>query len=141
VSSSRSAGSPRTPTSASAATALLVATVLALFGASPAVARDVSFRTPSANIVCLYSSSGGPGPNIRCDVLSLNDTGFFLDRRHKAKRIRVTDTVYDVDARVLRYGTSRRFGPFRCHSRRTGLTCRSASRHGFELSRERQRVF
>jgi hypothetical protein len=127
----------------STATALLLVTVLALLGSVPALGRTRSFRTPSRNIVCLYSSTGESGPYIRCDVLSLNDVGFFLDRRHRGKRIRVTDTVADpTRAPALRYGTSRRFGPFRCASRPSGLACRShRSGHGFKLSRQRQRVF
>jgi hypothetical protein len=90
----------------------------------------------------MYFSSGGPGPFIRCDVLSLNDVGFTVDRRHRGKRIRITDSVVDPNgARVLRYGTSRRFGSFRCRSRTANLTCTSLrSGHGFRLSRERQRV-
>jgi uncharacterized protein DUF6636 len=108
-----------------------------------AAARAREFQMPSKRIVCRYSSSGGPGPYLRCDVLSLNDTGFILDRRHRAKRIKVTDTAGDTTkAPILHYGNSRRFGPFRCRSRRTGLTCTSrTSGHGFALSRERQRVF
>jgi hypothetical protein len=76
-------------------------------------------------------------------VLSLNDKGFLLDRRHKARRINVTDTAADTTrAPILRYGKSRRFGPFRCRSQRSGLTCKSLiSGHGFKLSREQQRVF
>ena len=121
------------------ATALAVLATLA--AASPAAATTRHFRTPSHNIVCLYSSKGGPGPWLRCDVLSLNDTGFRLDRRHRGRRIHVTDTVNDTRAPVIPYGTSRRFGPFRCTSRRAGLTCRSrTSGHGFFLSRARQRV-
>ena len=100
------------------------------------------FQSPSGNIACAYSSSGGPGPFIRCDVLSLNDTGFFLKRHGKARRRHVTDTVADPDARVLRYGHSRRFGRYTCRSRRSGLTCKNRRNgHGFKLSRERQRVF
>ncbi len=76
-------------------------------------------------------------------MLSLNDVGFTLDGRHKARRIKVTDTAADPNsAGVLRYGSSRRFGPFRCRSRRSALTCKSrSSGHGFKLSRETQRVF
>jgi hypothetical protein len=112
-----------------------------LCAASPAAAATRHFQTPSRNIACLYSSSGGPGPFLRCDVLSLNDTGFFLDRRHRGRRIHVTDSVVKRGARVVRYGTSVEYGPFRCASRRTGLTCKSRSRHGFFLSRRRQRTF
>ncbi len=106
-------------------------------------AATSTFQTPSHNIVCLYSSSGGPGPFIRCDVLSLNDVGFFLQRRGKARRRHVTDVAADTTrARVLRYGKSLRRGPFRCRSRRSGLTCRSVvSNRGFKLSRESQRLF
>jgi hypothetical protein len=106
-------------------------------------ARIRTFQTPSKRIVCRYSSSGGPGPYLRCDVLSLNDVGFILDRLHRARRISVTDTAADTTkASILDYGKSRRFGTFRCRSQRSGLTCRSLkSDHGFKLSREKQRVF
>lgn len=129
--------------SIAAMAALLAAVAVAMSKADPAVAATRSFQTPSKNIVCLYNSRGPRGPSIRCDVLSLNDVGFTLERRRRARRIRITDTVADTTrARVLRYGTSRPFGPFRCTSRRSGLTCRSReSAHGFKLSRARQRVF
>ena len=78
---------------------------------------------------------------LRCDVHSLNDTAFTLDRRHRGKRVHVTDAV--PAGRVLALRQHRcRLGPFRCTSRTTGLTCRSRpSGHGFARSRERQRVF
>jgi hypothetical protein len=44
-------------------------------------------------------------------------------------------------ARVLRYGQRWQGGAFSCMSRRTGLTCRNRSRHGFFLSRTSWRVF
>ncbi len=133
----------KAPRLATSAIGVLAATVLALAAPVPATAKTTLFRTPSRNIYCLYSSSGQSGAYIRCDVLSLNDVGFLLERRKRAKRIRITDTVTDPrNARVLNYGTSRRFGSFRCTSRKSGLTCRSrTSGHGFTLSRQRQRVF
>jgi len=111
---------------------------LVLLGAAPpAEARRQAFHTPSGNISCLYRSGG---PLLRCDVHSLNDTAFTLDRRHRGRRIHVTDAV--PAGRVLAYGASLRLGPFRCRSRTTGLTCRSRpSGHGFALSRASQRVF
>ena len=128
---------------ATAAIGLLTAMLIVLAGPTTATAKRTEFQMPSRNIVCVYSSSGQPGAFIRCDVLSLNDVGFTLERRKRAKRIRITDTAGDTTkARVLAYGTSRRFGPFRCTSRRTGLTCMSrTSGHGFTLSRRQQRVF
>ena len=119
----------------------VVACALALVPAT-ASARTVSFRMPSNNIFCMYLSSGGPGAYLRCDVLSRNDVGFELRRRGRGKRIRITDSVVNRRARVLRYGRLIRVGPFGCRSRTSGLTCKSrVSGHGFKLSRQRQRVF
>jgi hypothetical protein len=119
--------------------AVVIAAGLALASAAPAAAATKSFQTPSHNIVCLYRSSGGPGPLLRCDVRSLNDTAFTLDRRHRGKRVHVTDAV--PAGHVLRYGRSLKLGPIKCTSRRSGLTCRNGNSHGFALSRARQRVF
>src|SRR3954449_12328569 len=103
-------------------------------GATPAVAKTRSFQTPSHNIRCAYFSTQGPGPWIRCDVLSLNDTAFRVDRRHKGKRIHVTDAAAGPHAPVLRYGRSLEVGPFKCKSRTSGLTCKSrSSGHGFTV--------
>jgi hypothetical protein len=116
---------------------LAVGALVLVVTAAPAEARRQAFHTPSGNIRCLYRSAG---PLLRCDVLSLNDTAFTLDRRHRGKRIHVTDAV--PAGRVLAYGDSLRLGPFRCRSRTSGLTCRSRpSGHGFRLSRQTQRVF
>ena len=73
--------------------ALLAAAALAV-SATPALARTKSFQTPSHNIYCLYMSTQGPGPWIRCDVLSLNDVGFRIDKRHKGRKIHITDSVF-----------------------------------------------
>ena len=122
--------------------ACLLATAALAAGAAPALARSKSFQTPSHNIYCLYLSSQGPGPFIRCDLLSLNDIGFTVDRTHKGKRIHITDSVVNRSAKVVHYGKSLRVGPFKCTSRTSGLTCRSrVSGHGFKLSRQRQRRF
>jgi uncharacterized protein DUF6636 len=116
--------------------------VLALAPAPSALARSRHFQTPSHKIACLYQSKGGPGPYIRCDALFLNDVGFFLDRTHKGKRRKVTDTVADPNAKVLAYGHSVELGPFSCASRRSGLKCKSrTSGHGFKISRQRRTVF
>ncbi len=131
----------------------LAVVVLCAATAATAEARMRSFHTPSGNIACLYRSGDmaavlarspiglrSSPPALRCDVRSLNDTAFTLDRGHRGKRVHVTDAV--PAGRVLAYGSSLRLGPFRCKSRTTGLTCRSRpSGHGFALSRERQRVF
>jgi hypothetical protein len=119
------------------------------FLAAPAVAFPAAagakvryLRTPSHNIVCIYSSSDGPGPYVRCDLLSSNDTAFTVRRHGKGRRIHVTDSANDPRSKTLAYGHSRRLGPFTCTSRTTGLTCRSRKNgHGFFVSRAEQRVF
>ena len=123
---------------------LVAIAVLALALTLPAgaSAKFRQFQTPSGNIGCAYSSSGGPGPFIRCDVLSLNDVGFFLRRHGKARRHHISDTVADPSAPVLRYGHKRRFGRYTCKSRKSGLTCKNRRNgHGFKLSREHQKLF
>jgi hypothetical protein len=122
--------------------AVAVALVLLSLGAAAASGATRSFRTPSGITHCLYSTKGGPGPFLRCDVRGTGDTAFVLKQRGRGRRIRATDTVRNPEARVLRYGSVRNFGPFRCRSRRSGLTCRTrANGHGFRLSRKRQEVF
>jgi hypothetical protein len=118
-----------------------VAVVLALIvGAADAAIPP--FQTPSHKIACRYFQSGGPGEWLRCDAYFLNDVAFRLDRRHRGRRIHVTDAIGDPGAYVVGYGHRVSVGPFTCTSHRTGLTCRSrSSRHGFTLSRDRQRVF
>ena len=113
---------------------------LAVLAAPPAMAKSRLFQTPSKKIACRYEPT--PTPRLRCDVLWLNDVGYFLERRGKAQRRKVTDTVASPRARVLPYGRSLDVGPFRCTSRRSGLTCRSrTSGRGFTVSKQRQRTF
>jgi hypothetical protein len=114
-------------------------------------AADSSFRTPSRHIYCIYTSQPA---FLRCDV------NFKTRFRHKpascefdwgrsvgvsetgrARVLCVSDSAYSPHARVIAYGTTRRFGPFTCASRRTGLTCRNGKRHGFMLSVAQQSVF
>ena len=40
-------------------------------------------------------------------------------------------------APLLAYGKTWSYGPFKCHSAKTGLTCRNLKGHGFFLSRGR----
>ena len=110
--------------------------------AVPAVAMaDRHFQTPSHKIMCGEFPSGGPGAFLRCDLLFLNDRAAYLRRTGRGRLDHVTDAVGVPGAAELPYGTTRRFGPFTCNSRTTGLTCRNPAGHGFSVSRQRQRVF
>ena len=131
--------------------ALLAVAGAALAFAASAPAATVSFRTPSKLVYCAYTT----GPTfLRCDTryrTRFSGTkecregdfgqGFGMTRTGRGRALCISDSVFDERARVLRYGTSRRFGPFKCTSRTTGLTCRNARGHGWTLSRQRQRVF
>ena len=121
---------------------LAAAVLAALLVAAPsALARERDFQTPSKRIRCAAFSSGGPGVFVRCDLLFLNDRAALLRARGRGRIVRVTDAVASPAAPVLAYGHTLRFGPFRCTSRTTGLTCRNRHHHGFFVSRERRRVF
>ena len=129
----------------------LAVSVLALALVAPARALVTSFRTPSANIGCIYSSEpGNGGPFLRCDIVSglkpkpHHPTGCTLDwtygyRMHptgRALTVCAGDTAVDPKAKVLSYGHRWTRGGFSCLSRKVGLRCHNRSGHGFYLSRE-----
>jgi hypothetical protein len=128
---------------------------LVLVPASAARSIVVSFRTPSGNIGCVYSSGLGPGPSLRCDIRSglrprpAKPRGCDLDwgdsyELGRTGRARVTchgDTAILPNARVLRYGSSWTRRGFVCISRVNGLRCRNAGDHGFFLSKQRSYRF
>ena len=122
---------------------VIVAAVCAAL-AVPAAAQAVykPFQTPSGQIMCAYFDAAEVAPQIRCDLLFLNDRAAVITRSGKGRIVKVTDAVGDPKSRKLAYGTSARFGIYTCTSRPSGLTCRNRrSRHGFTVSRQSRRVF
>jgi uncharacterized protein DUF6636 len=125
----------------------LVIVALALVLPPSAQAVLVQFRTPSANIGCVYTSEGGS--YLRCDILSglkpkpprpkgceLDWTfGFQMKATGRARTVCAGDTTVDKRARVLTYGRTWSRGGFKCTSRRSGLRCSNRHGHGFVLSR------
>jgi hypothetical protein len=134
---------------------LVLALAAAVTAASTAAAGAATFRTPSGNIGCLYTpASESAGVALRCDLVSVAHPpkrprschqaygrAFLLSGTGRAKRGCVGDTVLDPGASVLRYGVKRRFGPFTCTSRQSGLTCTSRYGHGFTLAKGRQKLW
>ena len=137
----------------------LVLAVLALAGlaALPASAQTntiVSFRTPSANIYCAYTSGFGPA-FLRCDIRShlrpaprpracgegVYGESVGMTKTAAARVLCISDTTYNPNARALAYGTTWARDGFRCTSRSAGLTCTNSRGHGFFLSRESWRVY
>jgi uncharacterized protein DUF6636 len=131
--------------------AVRLALVVLMLGvaAGSAQAAFVQFRTPSANIGCVYSTEPGTRAYLRCDILSgLKPRpakprgcdvdwgfGFSMSPRGRAQTVCAGDTVVDRRSRVLRYGSKWSRGGFTCTSRLAGLRCRNRSGHGFFLSR------
>jgi hypothetical protein len=124
-----------------------LAIVLALLLPSAASAKFIFFQTPSHNIGCLYQASP---PALRCDIRSglkppppkprgctVDWTGGYqVGAAGRAQKVCAGDTVLSPDARVVRYGTTWRGGPFTCKSSSSGLRCKNRSGHGFFLSRQ-----
>jgi hypothetical protein len=132
-------------------TLALALLVPAVAGAAGEVGKYTDFRTPSGNIGCGYSDGQR---YLRCDILHSSDMpprprscdldygyAYGLKRKGRTTILCAGDTVVRQDAPVLRYGRTKRLGPFKCTSRRTGLTCSNRSHHGFFLSRADIRRF
>ena len=121
---------------------IVAAICVALTCPAAAQAEFKRFQTPSGQIMCAYFDVADDGPQIRCDLLFLNDRAAVVMRSGKGRIVKVTDAVGDPRSRRLAYGTSARFGIYTCTSRRSGLTCRNrSSRHGFTVSRQSRKVF
>jgi hypothetical protein len=145
-------------------TARLVALTLmaaaAVVVTAPALAQGAEshelkrFITPSRNIGCF-----GDGTGVRCDIRVTSakppkkpkrcrldwGSAYEVNRKGRGHGLCVGDTALpDPNKRepVLKYGHTIRLGHgLKCTSRRTGLTCRNAGRHGFTLSKTRIRLF
>jgi hypothetical protein len=120
---------------------LLAALLLVLLLPATAQAGIKTFRSPSGQLGCMYYNDPDVPAHVRCEWTGGNDRAVVVERTGKGKRVRITDTVMDPGARVLKYGKTRRYGPIRCTSRRSGITCRNRARHGFTVSVQSQKVF
>jgi hypothetical protein len=110
--------------------------------AAPADAALRTFRSPTGKLGCMFLSDAQIPRQVRCEWRGGNDRALVLRESGKGKRIKITDTVFDPDAKPLAYGKSTTFGRLKCTSRTTGITCKSLrSGHGFSVSTSRQRVF
>jgi len=132
---------------------LTVAPVVAASALASPPARSAlyrAFRTPSGLIGCYYATA----PTfLRCDTQyetrfsgkrrCEGDYGqaFGMTARGRAGALCVGDTALDARSPVLAYGRTKRYGPYTCTSRTSGLTCTNRGRHGWTLSKQRQRLF
>jgi hypothetical protein len=107
-----------------------------------ATGSDWGFMTPSQNIAC----NSGPHneSTLSCVVFSESTAaqGQKVWRLEDSGRPTTAIVMANIgtDVPTLDYGRTWKRGPLSCVSRSTGLTCQNHEGHGFELSRERQRV-
>jgi hypothetical protein len=123
---------------------LVVLALVATGAANAAVPSPVltGFNVPSRNIVCNAGPSHG-GNGIVCTVFSeASSRGQKLWSMQTKGRVSVGYFMSNVATEypILRYGRFWTWHGIRCTSRRTGLTCKNQSGHGFVLSRQSQRV-
>jgi hypothetical protein len=100
---------------------------------------SVGFFTPSHNIVCSMSDNGSSQAGVFCDIYnpaamaSLSADGHVTINRSGAGNFGEGERRFHM----LRYGSSKRVGRFRCKSAFTGVTCVViATGKGFFLSRQ-----
>ena len=133
----------------------VAALALSVVAVASAVSGLDPFVTPSGHVACMYEHVSGEKPLLRCDVDHVAHpvkrpkacevdygSAFGLTASGRARRLCVGDTVRDPRAKVLAYGKTKHYGLFTCTSRKSGLRCTTGGgQHGFELSRERQKLF
>ncbi len=111
--------------------------------ASPAIADYEPFRSPSGAIECAIRSGEGGRSSASCysdytlrippDEDCPGGSALAVYRRG-VTRVEGRCDPFGVDLEPLAYGRSITRGPFRCTSRRSGMTCRSLrSGHGFKI--------
>ena len=130
---------------------LTVASGLLLFVNGPARAEIDVFQSPSKGIACLYDDGESDGtPFLSCEVsgyygslpavpkdcdLDWEARGTLYTTGKAAIGACAGDTLMSPDARVLKYGSTWKRGPFTCTSATSGVRCKNRSGVGFLISK------
>ena len=128
--------------------------VTATVSAPAPVAQPAGFRTPSNNIHCQFYEIDAD-KTLRCDIREMTNRpqrprdcdlewgdAFEINAGAKSgERVCHGDTIVDVTMPVLGYGQGWERGGFRCRSEQSGVICTNPSGHGFEISKDAQKVF
>ena len=129
------------------------AALLAL--AATPLAADEMIRSPSGNIVCIATETDGVA-GVRCDLDAISkqslkrpkacdlDFGqaYFVETTSKrGVAMCYGDTALGPEGRVIAYGETWRWKGLSCASSPAGMRCANARGAGFEISRQRQRLF
>jgi uncharacterized protein DUF6636 len=125
--------------------ALLLTLLVVAPGAQARTVSYLNFHSPSKRIGCAVERFGGPG--LECSSPDINRLGdldpyFRIAPRGRARVGERGDfDGFSVRSRTLRYGQTWRRFEVRCTMRRSGLTCRNRSRHGFHIAIGDTRLF
>jgi hypothetical protein len=129
---------------ACAASIALLGLLLLGSGAALGQSGADSFRVPSGNVYCAYEHYSFSPTDLRCEIRTgikpkppICDDGYIMRQTGSAQSFCASDTIYDRNALVLAYGTTRQFGVFKCSSSVSGLKCVNASGNGFFMSKKR----
>lgn len=118
---------------------LAAAAALFIFG-TPALAYDgdgISFQTPSGNIGCEYQQD----TDNRLYCVRLEPTMAYIEfyPNQAFTGDYEGENWFPENAGVLEYGETEMFGPYKCTSKESGLTC-TANGHGFTANRKGVKV-
>src|SRR6476619_8451969 len=126
------------------ARAAVLALLLVLASAAAAHAQDGAdtCRLRAGNIYFAYEHYSFSPKGLRCEIRTkIKPTppsgcadGYLMRQTGPARPFGASDTIYDRNALVLAYGTTRQFGVFKCTSSAARLKCFNASGNGFVLS-------
>lgn len=130
---------------------LAAAAALVLLPTGPAHAELDAFQSPSKGIACLYDDGESDGkPWLSCEVSgyvgALPRTPVDCDLDWQARGTLYStgkagigacagDTLMSPDARILKYGSTWKRGPFTCTSSTSGVRCKNRSGVGFLISK------
>jgi hypothetical protein len=117
----------------------MIRTLLALaLMASPALAGNPQFQTPTGNIGCEYQPHAGN--RLYCVRLKPSIDYIVLDVDGGTSGPFEGDLWISDSAPVLAYGQTRKLGPYTCESKTSGLVCQAGER-GFSANMRGIRLF
>ncbi|MCF8511452.1 MAG: hypothetical protein K9G43_08405 [Rhodobacteraceae bacterium] len=117
--------------------------------------EQITFHTPSGNILCALSA-GTNYATASCYMFQMTtqsyarppadcefDWGnsFSVTASGKGKMDCYSDFPFDGSGLELGYGQKISLGGITCHSAKTGMTCVNAAGHGFAIAKAKQELF
>jgi hypothetical protein len=124
-----------------AALATLAALLVLSLAAEAGQGKSRYFFAKPSRIGCAALKLDRQSATLRCDLPFLGRKAAFLHLRGKGTIKRVSSTAHHRRGKILKKGETGVFGPFKCVSQRTALSCSVRGGHGFTVGRGFQLVF